>query len=1326
VQNFIKTIINSVQSWTKKQIKDSTADWNQNDSNADSYVKNRTHWEETKETVLVDNLTFDEYDNGNAPQCNFVPNQVYTVVWNGKKYENLVCYFDGDYNIIADPNLGCPFYIDDDGGDDLYIESYEDNTDWTVSIFTTQTVVHKLDPKYLNLPTNLATTDDVQSAKQEAMDVANTAQTTADGKMDATNPVGTGSFSMNRMANSKIGSFSTTIGESTIANVDHSFARGKYNIQIPIEISEEWVSETREFVKDSVVYAATAYTFDETTGLFQLTGSMQSYSIKNFALAGTTSYFIVGATSGTEICKSVPDITIKATLNRVTGKYAILGGKWLHRSVKEGYVEVVGNGTSDTERSNAHTLDWEGNAWYSGDVYVGSTSGTDKDEGSKKLATEEFVSSKIAEAELGGEEVDLSGYALKSELPSRVSQLQNDSGYITGYTETDPTVPAWAKAASKPTYTASEVGARPSNWMPTAADVGADSEGTASSVVSAHSTATDAHNDIRLALKDINDRLNAFFDSDDKTLDELSEIVTYITSNKALIDSITTSKVSVADIINNLTTNVTNKPLSAAQGVALKTLIDNLNAADVGALPSTTVIPDALADLKADSNHRVVTDAEKTAWNAKANTSDIPTKVSELTNDSGFLTGYTETDPTVPSWAKASTKPSYTKSEVGLGNVDNVKQYSASNPPPYPVTSVNGKTGAVNLDASAVGALPSSTTIPTKVSQLTNDKGYLTQHQDISGKLDASALPTAINTALAQAKASGEFDGKDGANGTSVTHSWNGTTLTITSASGISSANLKGDTGATGQRGTGLLAVTTAPSSYTTAVGGITPKYRMAISTIKTQAGVTEVLLGDTVRYSYYHYPIDYLDASYAYFTERVSIRGATGAAGTSPTVDVSKSGKVTTINITDAEGTKTATINDGEDGASSTANYIGKKILFMGDSITRQSSPTSGWVGIFNTMLQPSNFVNTAVVGAGWVETDTTVYDGNPTQTSNNVIGNQIEKIARGKDTSNPNYSAVADYAHFDIIIIAAGINDYSIKTDEPDIEASFTSGSSVVALSALDRKVFASAFRYNVERIKKLYPTAQLFICTPTQVALGARTYKSVKEKRDHIIALCERMSLTYIDTFMCGIYSVNEVNGGGGLHLNDGVHPNDAGKAVIANYNAREVIKHYIGGNASVPEATYTNRVPTSINADGTVFNGVGYQNDVRIGSSGTLSTSGAAESTATGFIKVSGGDVIRVSGGKFNNTGSGNANAIGVYSSSFGHLGTSSLGGTTNGIFGSGYSSYAINSVVEETTGVYKWVVPPIASGVEYIRVSCWGGTGVAPGANLIVTVNQEIT
>ena len=85
--------------------------------------------------------------------------------------------------------------------------------------------------------------------------------------------------------------------------------------------------------------------------------------------------------------------------------------------------------------------------------------------------------------------------------------------------------------------------------------------------------------------------------------------------------------------------------------------------------------------------------------------SDVQTSLGKA--DSA-LQSYTETDPTVPAWAKAKTKPSYTKSEIGLGNVDNVKQYSANNPPPYPVTSVNGKTGAVTVPTVSV---PSTTAI---------------------------------------------------------------------------------------------------------------------------------------------------------------------------------------------------------------------------------------------------------------------------------------------------------------------------------------------------------------------------------------------------------------------------------------------------------------------------------------------------------------------------------------------------------------------------------------------------------------------------------------
>ena len=108
-----------------------------------------------------------------------------------------------------------------------------------------------------------------------------------------------------------------------------------------------------------------------------------------------------------------------------------------------------------------------------------------------------------------------------------------------------------------------------------------DAAGTAESKVSEHNVSDAAHNDIRLLVQGLTERLNALADSDDTTLDQMSEVVAYIKSNKSLIDAITTSKINVSDIIDNLTTNVSNKPLSAAQGVKLKALIDEITTVEL-------------------------------------------------------------------------------------------------------------------------------------------------------------------------------------------------------------------------------------------------------------------------------------------------------------------------------------------------------------------------------------------------------------------------------------------------------------------------------------------------------------------------------------------------------------------------------------------------------------------------------------------------------------------------------------------------------------------------------------------------------------------------
>ena len=55
---------------------------------------------------------------------------------------------------------------------------------------------------------------------------------------------------------------------------------------------------------------------------------------------------------------------VTAACSHVQGKF-----NHLDENNKSGdYAHIVGNGTSNTKRSNAHTLDWSGNAWFAGNI----------------------------------------------------------------------------------------------------------------------------------------------------------------------------------------------------------------------------------------------------------------------------------------------------------------------------------------------------------------------------------------------------------------------------------------------------------------------------------------------------------------------------------------------------------------------------------------------------------------------------------------------------------------------------------------------------------------------------------------------------------------------------------------------------------------------------------------------------------------------------------------------------------------------------------------------------------------------------------------------
>lgn len=143
------------------------------------------------------------------------------------------------------------------------------------------------------------------------------------------------------------------------------------------------------------------------------------------------------------------------------------------------------------------------------------------------------------------------------------------------------------------------------------------------------------------------------------------------------------------------------------------------------------------------------------------------------------------------------------------------------------------------------------------------------------------------------------------------------------------------------------------------------------------------------------------------------------------------------------------------------------------------------------------------------------------------------------------------------------------------------------------------------------------------------------------------------------------------------------------------------------------SYTNWVPTSIDTDGSVYNGCGYKEVLRLNSSGAVKEK--TNSVVTGFIPAKGGDVVRIAG--VNWAYSSSANYICAYDSAFAHIGA----GTSQG---SVYTTRVWESMTADgEMGIVK--LAPLDN-IAYIRVSSAGdNTKQEKGDKMIVTINEEI-
>ena len=171
-------------------------------------------------------------------------------------------------------------------------------------------------------------------------------------KLDSANPTGTGALSLNRKSGTTTGSNSVAVGTDCTASTTNSFAEGRQTTSTGAYGSHAEGNTTTS----SGGYGSHAEGYQS-----QASGAASHSENSNTIASGENSH---AEGLGTKASRQS---------QHVFGQYNIEDTTGADASAKGSYIEVVGKGTNNSNRSNARTLDWSGNEVLAGGLKINST-----------------------------------------------------------------------------------------------------------------------------------------------------------------------------------------------------------------------------------------------------------------------------------------------------------------------------------------------------------------------------------------------------------------------------------------------------------------------------------------------------------------------------------------------------------------------------------------------------------------------------------------------------------------------------------------------------------------------------------------------------------------------------------------------------------------------------------------------------------------------------------------------------------------------------------------------------------------------------------------